>query len=286
MVTATQDMRSMLDLLNRPPKLQDAENAAALDFGNGTIELRNASFRYGDKAILTDVSLTIPGGSFVAFVGPSGSGKTTIFRLLFRFLKLDSGDLLIDGQPVDAVTMDSVRSHIGVIPQDTVMFNDTVRYNVRYGRLDATDAEVEAAAEAARVHEAVSRFDDGYDTVVGERGLKLSGGEKQRVAIARVLLQDPDIILADEATSALDTNTETEVVRTLRGLDDQKRSKPRTVVMIAHRLTTVRHCDCIFVLGHDGRIAERGTHDELLANKSGLYASLWNQQRQERLVPG
>jgi ABC-type multidrug transport system fused ATPase/permease subunit len=283
MVTSTQDMRAMLDLLNRPPKLIDAPNAAPLAFNDGTIEFRNASFRYGEKTILNDVSLTIPGGAFVAFVGPSGVGKTTLFRLLFRFINLDQGQLLIDGQPVDAVTMDSVRQRIGVIPQDTVMFNDTVRYNVRYGKLDATDEEVEVAANRAKVHEAIARFDEGYDTNVGERGLKLSGGEKQRVAIARCLLQNPEIILADEATSALDTATEADVVKTLRGVDGH-RDRKRTVVMIAHRLTTVRHCDCIFVLGHNGQIAERGTHEELLLRPNGLYASLWNQQRQERQV--
>jgi ABC-type transport system involved in Fe-S cluster assembly fused permease/ATPase subunit len=274
MTTATQDMRAMLDLLQRPSKMIDAPSARPFKYGDGTIELRRASFAYGEKRVLDDVTLTIPGGSLAAFVGPSGTGKTTIFRLLFRFMQLDSGEILIDGQPVGSVTIDSLREHLGVVPQDTVMFNDTIGYNIRYGKLGATHDDVQRVARAAAVDAAIARMDSGYDTVVGERGLKLSGGEKQRVAIARVLLQDPDIILADEATSALDTHTEAAVIETLRQAPSGRR---RTVVMIAHRLATVRNCDIIFVLGHDGRVVEQGSHDELL-EAGGLYHHLWSRQ--------
>jgi ABC-type transport system involved in Fe-S cluster assembly fused permease/ATPase subunit len=274
MTTATQDMRAMLDLLNRPTLMIDAPDVKPFEHRNGTIELRNASFAYGEKQVLNNVSLTIPGGSLVAFVGPSGTGKTTIFRLLFRFFELDSGQILVDGQEVRSVSMDSLRSHIGVVPQDTVMFNDTAAFNILYGRRDASFADVQRVAQQASVHDAISRLEHGYDTMVGERGLKLSGGEKQRLAIARVLLQDPDIVLADEATSALDTQTESEVISTLRG---RAEGRKRTVIMIAHRLATVRNCDIIFVLGRNGTIVERGSHDELLAQR-GMYHSLWTQQ--------
>jgi ABC-type transport system involved in Fe-S cluster assembly fused permease/ATPase subunit len=279
MTQSTQNMQAMLGLLNRPTEMKDAPEAKPLEFADGTIEFRDAKFMYNDKALLDGINLTIPGGSLVAFVGPSGTGKTTIFRLLFRFMSLNSGSILVDGQDIANVQMASLRKRIGVIPQDTVMFNDTVAYNIEYGKLGATQEEIEHVARQASMHDAVLRLEKGYETNVGERGLKLSGGEKQRVAIARVLLQDPDIILADEATSALDTRTEAAVIRTLC---ESSEGKKRTVIMIAHRLATVRNCDTIFVLNTHGHIAERGSHHELLAHR-GLYHQLWSQQLDEKV---
>ncbi|CUF40352.1 ABC transporter, putative [Bodo saltans] len=298
--------------------------------GDGTIEFKNVSFAYESSApttvaassppkdgvastapaativsdeppkVLNNLSLTIRGGSCVAFVGPSGCGKSTIFRLLFRFFDPISGSVTIDGQDLRSLRMASFRSNIGVIPQDTVLFHDTVMNNLRYGNLEATDDMCIAAAKAANVHDSIMRMSDGYQTLVGERGLKLSGGEKQRVSIARAFLYDPPILLADEATSALDSRTETSVMQTLRlergalmqstttGSRSQHTTKKRTIVMIAHRLTTIRDADVIMVLDGKGGLAEQGTHNELLAKgPSGLYYSLWHQQQKagEHIAP-
>jgi ATP-binding cassette subfamily B protein len=221
------------------------------------------------------VSFTIPAGRKLAIVGPTGAGKSTISRLLFRFYDVTGGRVLIDGQDVRDVTQDSLRSAIGVVPQDTVLFNDTIRYNIGYGRPGASQAEIEQAARLAQVHDFVLRLPEGYDTRVGERGLKLSGGEKQRVAIARTILKDPRILILDEATSALDTRTEQEIQAALRAV-----STRRTTLVIAHRLSTVVDADEIIVL-QDGRVAERGAHAGLLA-KGGLYARMWAMQAIEQ----
>ncbi|CAD2216034.1 mitochondrial ABC transporter ATM [Angomonas deanei] len=283
--TSTQNMQAMILLLDQKSTVTESEDATPFQYKNGTIELRSVGFEYkkdDGRRVLHNLSLTIPGGSTVAFVGPSGSGKSTIFRLLFRFFDPTSGEILIDGQPLHKVQLDSVRECIGVIPQDTVLFNESVRYNIRYGRMDATDEEVEEAARRASLHQTVMNMSDGYDTSVGERGLKLSGGEKQRVAIARVLLEEAPILLADEATSALDSTTELNVMSTLRTATRHSRSDaPRTIILIAHRLSTVREADIIFVLDGKGGLAEQGTHHDLLA-KGGLYATLWHQQLRDR----
>ncbi|EPY18561.1 mitochondrial ABC transporter ATM [Strigomonas culicis] len=276
--TATQNMQAMILLLDQQSRVVEAPDAVPYVYRNGTIELDRVCFQYkaGDgRHVLRDLSLVIPGGKTVAFVGPSGSGKSTIFRLLFRFFDPTAGELRVDGQPLARLQLESLRAAIGVVPQDTVLFNESVRYNIRYGRMTASDAEVEAVARRASLHETVARMSHGYDTSVGERGLKLSGGEKQRVAIARVLLEDSPILLADEATSALDSTTELNVMKTLRHATE--RAAPRTIILIAHRLTTVRDADIIFVLDGKGGLAEQGSHDALLA-KGGLYASLWLQQ--------
>lgn len=280
--TSTQNMQAMIALMDQESKIVEVPEAAPYKYVNGTIELRNVSFVYKkdyDRVVLKNLSLTVPGGSTVAFVGPSGSGKTTIFRLLFRFFDPTDGEILYDGQPLSKLSMESVRKYIGVIPQDTVLFNESVTYNIRYGRMDATDAEVIEASKRASLDETVRRMSEGYDTCVGERGLKLSGGEKQRVAIARVLLDDPPILLADEATSALDSTTELNVMATLK--EATQRDDPRTIILIAHRLTTVKEADIIFVLDGKGGLAEQGTHYELLM-KNGLYAEMWFQQLRDR----
>ncbi|MBT3139942.1 metal ABC transporter permease [Phaeobacter gallaeciensis] len=269
------DMGEMFDLLEQPSEVSDKEGALPLAVTKGEITLENLRFGYdADREILRGVSLTAAGGQTVAIVGATGSGKSTIGRLLFRFYDATGGALKIDGQDVRDVTLSSLHDAIGVVPQDTVLFNDTIRYNIAYGRAGATQDDVESAARAAQIHEFIIGLPDGYDTTVGERGLKLSGGEKQRVGIARTLLKNPPILLLDEATSALDTDTEQEIKDALA-----RAGEGRTVITIAHRLSTIAEADQIVVL-EKGEIAELGTHDELLS-KSGRYAHLWNRQQSD-----
>lgn len=226
------------------------------------------------KPVLRNISFTVFPGQTLAIVGASGAGKSTIVRLLFRFYDISSGAIKIDGQDIKTVTQKSLRKTMGVVPQDTVLFNNDIKYNIRYGRVDATDEEVKEAAAAADLHSAIMSFEKGYESLVGERGLKLSGGEKQRVSIARTILKAPQIVLLDEATSALDTHTERNIQNSL-----QKISENRTTIIIAHRLSTIIHANQILVM-KNGEIFERGTHNDLLSIKDGLYASMWNAQQQ------
>ncbi len=268
------DIEAMFTLLMRDPEIRDRPGARALKVGEGAIRFEGVSFAYDpERPILRELSFDVPAGHRVAIVGPSGAGKSTISRLLFRFYDLNGGRILIDGQDIRDVTQKSLREAIGMVPQDTVLFNDTVRYNIRYGRWDASDAEVEKAADMARIDTFIRSTPKGYDTEVGERGLKLSGGEKQRAAIARTILKAPPILVLDEATSALDSHTERDIQDAL-----DRVSENRTTLVIAHRLSTIVGADQIIVLDH-GRIAERGTHQALLAH-GGLYASMWNRQRE------
>jgi ABC-type transport system involved in Fe-S cluster assembly fused permease/ATPase subunit len=266
------DMEAMFRLMAEEREIADAPDAKPLVVTEGELRFEDVHFAYrSDRGILHGVSFAVPPGATVAIVGSSGAGKSTISRLLFRFYDVNAGRITIDGQDIRAVTQDSLRRALGIVPQDTVLFNDTIRYNIRYGRPDATDAEVEEAARLARIHDFVVSTPDGYETRVGERGLKLSGGEKQRVAIARTILKNPPILVFDEATSALDTRTEREIQANLREL-----SRDRTTLVIAHRLSTVMDADEILVLDH-GRIVERGTHAALLA-RDGHYAEMWRRQ--------
>jgi ATP-binding cassette subfamily B protein len=254
--------------------VEDRPGAKPLVVSAGNLRFENVVFAYEpERPILKGISFEVPAGRTIAVVGPSGAGKSTISRLLFRFYDVRGGRILIDNQDIRDVTQVSLREAIGMVPQDTVLFNDTIRYNIRYGRSEATDAEVEEAARLAQIDNFIRISPDGYDTEVGERGLKLSGGEKQRVAIARTILKSPPILLLDEATSALDSHTEKEIQDAL-----ERVSRNRTTLVIAHRLSTIISADEIIVLDQ-GLIAERGTHQELLA-KSGLYAALWNRQRE------
>lgn len=269
------DMGEMFDLLGQPAEIEDKPRATQIKVSNGIVVLENVHFGYdAARPILKGVSLKVGAGETVAIVGPSGSGKSTIGRLLFRFYDVSEGRLSIDGQDVRDVTQESLHGVIGVVPQDTVLFNDTIRYNIAYGRDGASEDEIVAAAKAAQIHDFIAALPNGYDTAVGERGLKLSGGEKQRVGIARTLLKDPPVLLLDEATSALDTETEREIQSALR-----KAAEGRTVITIAHRLSTISDADLIVVL-EDGEVAEQGTHDALLKRK-GRYASLWARQSSE-----
>ncbi|MFK7765337.1 MAG: ABC transporter ATP-binding protein/permease [Roseobacter sp.] len=269
------DMGEMFDLLEQPAEVVDALDAKPLQVAGGRIELDDVHFGYNaDRAILKGVSITAEPGQMVAICGSTGSGKSTIGRLLFRFYDVNGGALRIDGQDVRHITQDSLHAAIGVVPQDTVLFNDTVRYNIAYGKDEATQDDVEEAARAAQIHDFILSLPDGYDTTVGERGLKLSGGEKQRVGIARTLLKDPPILLLDEATSALDSDTEAEIQDALL-----QAGRGRTVVTIAHRLSTIAEADLIIVL-EKGEVVERGSHDALLA-QDGRYAQLWRRQQSE-----
>jgi len=267
------DMGQMFSLLGQPPEITDKPNAPALKVSGGEVNFENVDFSYEEnRQILHKLNLRVGPGETIAVVGPSGSGKSTIGRLLFRFYDVSAGGLKIDGQDVRDVTQKSLRAHIGVVPQDTVLFNDTVGYNIAYGRENASQQDVEEAAKAAQIHDFIVSLPEGYNTQVGERGLKLSGGEKQRVGIARTLLKNPPILLLDEATSALDTETEQGILESLRAM-----GHGRSVITIAHRLSTVVDADKIVVL-EKGHVVEEGTHAELLA-KDGRYSSMWQRQR-------
>lgn len=271
---AVLDIETMFSILARKPEIEDKPGAQPLKVSNGAIRFDDVHFSYDpDRPILKGLSFAVPAGHTVAIVGPSGAGKSTVSRLLYRFYEVSSGRIAIDGQDIRDVTQASLRASIGMVPQDTVLFNDTIRYNIRYGRWDATDEEVEEAARLAQIDGFIRLSPKGYETEVGERGLKLSGGEKQRVAIARTILKGPPILLLDEATSALDSHTEKEIQDAL-----DRVSKNRTTLVIAHRLSTITGANEIIVLDQ-GAIAERGTHHELLA-QGGLYASMWNRQRE------
>ncbi len=271
---AVTDIEIMFSILAREPEIKDIPGAPPLKVTSGTIRFDNVRFAYEpDRRILKGISFEVPAGKTVAVVGPSGAGKSTISRLLFRFYDLAGGRILIDGQDIARVTQGSLRQAIGMVPQDTVLFNDTIRYNIRYGRWEASNAEVEEAARLAQIDGLIRLAPKGYETEVGERGLKLSGGEKQRVAIARTILKAPPILVLDEATSALDSHTEKEIQDAL-----ERVSKGRTTLVIAHRLSTIVGADEIIVLDQ-GEIVERGTHFALL-DADGLYASMWNRQRE------
>jgi ATP-binding cassette subfamily B protein len=271
---AITDIEVMFGVLARHPEIEDRPNAKPLVVGQGAIRFENVHFAYEhNREILKGVSFEVPAGGTIAVVGPSGAGKSTISRLIFRFYDVTAGRILIDGQDIRDVTQASLRAAIGMVPQDTVLFNDTIRYNIKYGRWAATDAEIEDAARQAQIDDFIRLAPLGYNTEVGERGLKLSGGEKQRVAIARTILKGPPLLLLDEATSALDSYTEKEIQDAL-----ERASRGRTTLVIAHRLSTVVGADEILVLD-EGQIVERGTHIQLLAF-GGLYAGMWNRQRE------
>jgi ATP-binding cassette subfamily B protein len=268
------DIEAMFKLLEVPPEVKDRIGAKPLEVTQGAIRFENVCFSYDpSREILKGISFEVPANAVVAIVGPSGAGKSTVSRLLFRFYDVSSGRILVDGQDIRDVQQDSLRAAIGIVPQDTVLFNDTIGYNIRYGRWDASDEDVRLAARMAQVASFIEKLPEGYDTPVGERGLKLSGGEKQRVAIARTILKAPPILILDEATSALDTATEQEIQSALETV-----SQGRTALVIAHRLSTVVNADSIIVL-QDGKIAEQGTHGDLIG-RGGLYAAMWDRQRE------
>jgi ATP-binding cassette subfamily B protein len=269
------DMEAMFGVIDTPAEVKDVEGAPALSVTAGHVRFENVRFGYEpDREILKGIDLDVRPGTTTAVVGPSGAGKSTLSRLLFRFYEPTSGRITIDGQDIGAVTQASLRAALGIVPQDTVLFNDTVGYNIGYGRDGATQAEIEGAAQGAAIHDFIASLPEGYESKVGERGLKLSGGEKQRVAIARTLLKDPPILILDEATSALDSRTEAAIQSTLHDVTAR-----RTSIVIAHRLSTVVDADQIVVLDQ-GHVAERGTHAELL-RKGGLYAEMWTRQQSE-----
>lgn len=269
------DMEFLFKLLDQPQEIQDKPDAVILQVKEGAISFRGVHFAYDPRReILHGVDFSIPGGKTLAVVGPSGAGKSTLARILFRFYDISAGDVTVDGQGIRAVTQESLRRAVGIVPQDTVLFNDTIRYNIAYGRPSASQSEIEDAARRAQIHDFIASLPDGYETMVGERGLKLSGGEKQRVAIARTLLKDPPILILDEATSALDTRTERDIQTALDAA-----AANRTTLIIAHRLSTVVNADEIVVL-EGGRIVERGTHSALL-EAEGRYAQMWSAQQQE-----
>ena len=270
------DMDAMFKLIDTKQEVVDKPGAKPLQVSDGTVRFENVVFNYDDdRRILHGLDFEVPPDGTLAIVGPSGAGKSTIARLMFRFYDPQAGRILIDGQDISEVTQHSLRGAIGIVPQDSVLFNDTIGYNIGYGREGATQAEIEQAARGAALDGFIAKLPDGYDTQVGERGLKLSGGEKQRVAIARTLLKNPPILILDEATSALDSRTEDEIQATLA-----KISERRTTLIIAHRLSTITHADEIIVLS-DGRIAERGSHRQLLV-KRGLYADMWKRQAEDQ----
>ena len=272
---ALTDLENMFVLMDRRPEIEDADGAMYLSDVIGRVEFEDVYFHYDpDREILKGINFTIEAGQTVAIVGPTGAGKSTLSRILFRFYDIAAGAVRIDGQDLRGLTQSSVRNALGIVPQDTVLFNDTIGYNIGYAKLGATQSEIEAAARDAQVNDFIAGLPDGYDTIVGERGLKLSGGEKQRVAIARTLLKNPAILILDEATSALDSATERDIQAALDRIASE-----RTTLVIAHRLTTIIHADLILVM-EDGRIKERGTHEQLL-QKNGLYAHLWMQQENE-----
>ncbi|HEY0626059.1 MAG TPA: ABC transporter ATP-binding protein/permease [Allosphingosinicella sp.] len=270
------DMEQMFGVVDTPQEVKDKPGAAALHVQRGHVRFEDVHFGYEpDRDILKGIDLDVPPGTTLAVVGPSGAGKSTLSRLLFRFYEPTAGRITVDSQDIKSVTQTSLRGAIGIVPQDSVLFNDTVGYNIGYGRDGAAQAEIEAAAKGAAIHDFIMSLPEGYEAKVGERGLKLSGGEKQRVAIARTLLKDPPILILDEATSALDSRTEAAIQETLKSVE-----RGRTSIVIAHRLSTIVDADQIVVLDQ-GRVAERGTHAQLL-RKNGLYAEMWNRQQNER----
>ena len=272
---ALTDLENMFSLMDRKPEIEDKPDAKPIASGAGRVEFSNVDFHYeADRPILKDVSFTIEPGQTVAIVGPTGAGKSTLSRILFRFYDISSGQVLVDGEDIQTVTQDSLRRILGIVPQDTVLFNDTLGYNIGYADPTASQAEIEAVARDAQIHDFIMSLPKAYDTIVGERGLKLSGGEKQRVAIARALLKNPTILILDEATSALDSTTEGEIQQALDRIASE-----RTTLVIAHRLSTIVNADQILVM-EDGRIKERGRHEDLLKTKT-LYAQLWAQQKKE-----
>lgn len=269
------DMDTLFNLENRAPLVQDAPDAKEFIFKGGEIRFDNVKFGYHpERPILNGVSFTIPAGCKAAFVGPSGCGKSTILRLLFRFYEPQSGNIYVDGQNIKEVTMDSLRRAIGVVPQDTTLFNNTIYYNINYGRIDATKEEVYEAAKRARIHDVIMTLPEKYDSKVGERGLMLSGGEKQRISLARTILKKPRILFLDEATSALDTHTEQSLLANFRSILRETRM---TSLHIAHRLRTIADADKIFVL-KEGKMVESGRHEELLQDDDSLYKSMWVKQ--------
>jgi ABC-type transport system involved in Fe-S cluster assembly fused permease/ATPase subunit len=269
-------MDMVIKLLQKPIEIIYKAEAMPLTLEKTTVEFKNVKFNYNDdRNILSEVSFKVEDGKKLAIVGPSGAGKSTIARLLFRFYDISAGEILVSGQNIAGVTQQSLRQSIGIVPQDTVLFNDSIMYNIRYARAEATEAEVFEAARHADIHDFIQSLPEGYATMVGERGLKLSGGEKQRVAIARVLLKDPPILVFDEATSSLDSQSEKNILSAL-----YKISRNKTTLVIAHRLSTIVDADTIIVLDK-GRVEEQGSHQQLM-DKGGIYAALWAIQQRQR----